>query len=261
MKMNSTRCSRGIAAVLGIVCLLAIAGPVSAFTVSADGVPGETAVGDEISVTYTIDDPFTDAPDEWTLAGETGLQNVSWTVTVLRAGNPVEDGETTAGGQNFTRDLAIDNNGDQVRVELVGTVPEVGNYTYQPEEQFLVASLSRTTGDNTQEFQNDTAHHYTEDSRAAREAIASAQQAVENAPGDNSDARADIDRAISAYEGENFENAISLAEEAQSQAQQAQQSQQTTQTLLLVGGAVVVLLLLGGGVYWWSQQGDDYSKL
>jgi len=250
---------------LCVVGLLAVAGTGSAFTVSTDGdVTNESAVGDEVSVTYVIDDPFTDAPDTWTLAGETELENVSWTVTVLRAGDPVDGVDPqTYGGQSFTQELDIDNNGDEVRVELVGDTPAIENYTYEPEERYTVASLTRVTGNNENEFRNDTAHHYTNESREARQAINTSQQAVANAPGDNSGAQSDIDRAISAYEAENFDNAISLAEDAEKQAQQAQQSQQTTQTLLYAVGAVVLLLLLGGGGYYFYSQSqeDDYSKL
>ena len=265
MRMNSTHCSRATVALLCVVGLLAVAGTASAFTVSTDGsVPNETAVGSEVSVTYVIDDPFTDAPDTWTLAGETELENVSWSVTVLRAGNPVDSVDPqTYGDQEFSQELDIDNNGDQVRVELVGDTPAIENYTYEPEERYTVARLTRVTGNNENEFRNDTAHHYTNESREARQAINTSQQAVANAPGDNSGAQSDIDRAISAYEAENFDNAISLAEDAEKQAQQAQQSQQTTQTLLYAVGAVVLLLLLGGGGYYFYSQSqeDDYSKL
>ncbi|WP_254272208.1 hypothetical protein [Haloarcula marina] len=258
--MNLTHCSKGTIALLCVAGLLAFAGTASAFTISAEGVPSDAAVGDEVTVTYTIDDPFTDTSNEWTLQGQTQLQDVSWTVTVLRAGSQVS--QATYGGQNFSQALDIDNNGDQVTVELTGTTPEVENYTYQPEEQFRVASLTRVSGNNEEEFQNDTAHHYTADSREARQAIDDAQAAID-AAGGNSEAEQLLDSAVSSYENGNFQNAIDLAEQSQNTAQQAQQSQQTTQTLLLAGGALVVLLLLGGGGYYlYTQtQGDDYSKL
>jgi len=258
--MNLIRCSKGTATLLCVVLLLAFAGTASAFSVSAEGVPTESAVDEEISVTYTIDDPFTDAPDEWTLTGETELQNVSWTVTVLRAGNQVS--QETYGSQSIEQGLNIGNNGDQVRIELTGTTPAIGNYTYEPAQEYQVASLSRVTGNNEAEFRNDTAHHYTEESAAARQAIDDAQLAIDEAGG-NEDAQALVQSAISSYENGNFQNAQDLAGRAQSQAEQAQQSAQTQRTLLMVGGALVVLLLLaGGGYYAYTQlSGDDYSKL
>ncbi|MDS0221938.1 hypothetical protein NDI54_11320 [Haloarcula sp. S1AR25-5A] len=258
--MNLIRCSNKTAALLCVVALLATAGTASAFSVSAEGVPSETAVDEEVSVTYTIDDPFTDAPNEWTLAGSTELQNVSWTVTVLRAGDQVN--QETYGDQSFEQGLDIDNNGDQVRIELVGTTQAVSNYTYEPPESYQVASLSRISGNNEDEFRNDTAHHYTEESQAARQAIDDAQAAIDEAGG-NAEAEDLVSSAVSSYENGNFQNAQDLAGQAESQAQQAQQSAQTQRTLLMVGGGLVVLLLLvGGGYYAYTQMGgDDYSKL
>lgn len=258
--MNSIHYSKGTIALVCIVGLLALSGTATAFSVSAEGVPGDAAVGDEVTVTYTIDDPFTDAPNQWTLVGTTDLQDVSWTVSVLRAGNQLS--EETYGSQNISQGLNIDDNGDQVQIELSGTAPAIENYTYSPEERFQVAALARQTGNNTDEFQNDTAHHYTEESREARQAIESAQGAIDDAGG-HDEAESLVDSAISSYENGNFENAIDLAEQAENTAQNAQQNQQRTRTLLLVGGALVALLVLAGiGYYLYRQfSGDDYSKL
>ena len=256
MKMSSIRCSKTTVALLCLVGLLATTGVASAFTVSAEGVPTESAVGDEVSVTYTIDDPFTDVPNEWTLVGETELENVSWTVTVLRAGNQLD--QETYGDQAFDQDLDVDDNGDEVRVELSGTVPAVENYTYDPEERYTVASLTRVSGSNEEVFRNDSAHHYTDQSREARTAIEDAEAAIESAGG-NEQAEQLRGNAISAYESEDFDNAVDLATQAESAANSASQ----TRTLLLVAGGIIALLaLVGGGYYLYSQsQDDDYSKL
>ena len=155
-----------------------------------------------------------------------------------------------------------DDNGDEVRIELVGTTPGISNYTYDPAQNYRVASLNRVSGNNEDEFRNDTAHHYTEESQAARQAIDDAQAAID-AAGGNDNAEELVGSAVSSYENGNFQNAEDLAGQAESQAQQAQQSAQTQRTLLLVGGGLVVLLLLvGGGYYAYTQMGeDDYSKL
>ena len=263
MKMNSTRYSRGTIALLCVVGLLAVAGTASAFTVSTEGtVPNETAAGDEVSVTYTIEDPYTGVPNEWTLEGETQLENVSWTVTVNDRESQVF--EDTYGDQSFSQSLdgEGDQDGDEVIITLTGTVPEVENYTYDPEERYTVAELTRVTGSNEEQFRNDTAHHYDSQSREARNAIESATAAIE-AAGGNTEAEQLRDNAISSYENGNFGNAVDLANQAENTAQQAEQSQQNTQTLLYAAGAIVLLLLLGGGGYllYQSQQGDDYSKL
>jgi len=260
--MNLTRYSKTATALLCIAVLLSAVGTAAALSISSEGVPSEAQVGEEVSVTYTIDDPFTDTANQWTLQANTELESVSWTVTVLRAGTPVEDGQTTYGQQSFQQDLNVDNNGDQVQIELVGTVPEVDQYSYQPPQSFVVTSLEQQTGSNTDELQNDTAHYYTSESQSARQAIDEAQAAIDESGG-NEEAQSTLDDAIAFYNsGENFQQAQDAAERAQNTAQSAQQSQQTTQTILYAAGALVVLLLLGGGIYYWqSQQGDDFSKL
>ena len=104
----------------------------------------------------------------------------------------------------------------------------------------------------------------TEDSQAAREAIDDAQDAVNTASanGANTDeAEGLIGNAISAYDNGNFENAQSLAEQAENRASSAQQSTQQTNTLLMVGGGIVALVIVGGLVYWYLQQRDTYDKL
>jgi len=258
--MNSTRYSKGLVVLLCVVGLVAAAGTASAFTVTAENVPEESAVDEEVSVTYMIDDPFTDVPNEWTLQGETQFEGVRWTVTVLRAGNQIS--QDTYGSQSFSQSLDIDDDGDQVQVELTGTTPAVENYTYEPEERYTVAALSRVSGSNENEFRNDSAHHYTDRSREARMAIDDARAAIE-AAGGNSEAEQLRRNAISAYENENFENAIDLANQATTTAQEAQQSQQTTRTLLFAGVGLVVLVLLGAGGYvlYSRSQQDTYSKL
>jgi len=263
MKMNSIHYSRATVALLCVVGLLAVAGTAGAFSFSTEGdVPNETAVDSEVSATYVIDDPYTDVPSEWTLRGVTEVEDVSWTIEVLDRGNVVYD--ETYGSQSFNQTMDGDGaqDGDEVRIVLEGTAPAVENYTYEPRENYTVAALSRVTGSNENEFHIDSAHHYTNQSREARQAIDDAGAAIEDAGG-NSEAENLRGNAISAYENGNFENAIDLANQAQNTAEQAQQSQQTTQTLLYAAGAVVLLLLLGGGGYYFYSQSqeDDYSKL
>ncbi len=257
-RMSSIRCSRATTALLFVAVLVAAAGPAAAISVSSSGVPGSSQVGTDVTVSYTIDDPFTDAPNQWTLHGETELDDVRWTVTVMRAGSQVS--QQTYTEQTFDHSLEIGNNGDQVVVELDGTTPAVDNYTYSPEETYRVTSLDQTTGSNTEELANASAHHYTVESQEARTAIEDAQAAIDDAGGHDEGEQL-VDSAVSAYEAENFENAVELANQARNKAEQAQQSQQTTTTLLLGAGAVVALALVGGGVYYWRSQQDDYSRL
>lgn len=259
--MNSTPSSKATTALLCLSLSFAAVGVAAAFSVGADGLPGESEVGETVSVTYTIEDPFTDVPNQYTLQGETELTNVRWTVTVRRAGEPIDPpGQQTYGSQNVSQVLNVDNGGDEVVVELVGDTPTVENFTYAPEETYRVATLSRAVGNNVEEFRNDTAHHYTNASATARSAIEGAETAIEEAGGQEEAERL-RQNAISSYEAEDFENAIDLAEQAESRAEQAMRSQQQTQLLLLGGGALLVVGLLAGGIYYWHTQRDTYSKL
>lgn len=256
--MNSIRCSKTTVALLFVAVLIAAVGPVSALSVSSEGVPTSSQVGDGVQVTYTIDDPFTDAPSEWTLQGETDLEDVRWTVTVLRAGTQVS--QETYTEQSFNHSLDVDDNGDEVVVNLDGTTPAVENYTYSPEETYLVTSLDQTTGGNSDELANASAHHYTGESQEARNAIEDADAAIDEVGG-HDEAEGLRDSAISAYEAENFENAVRLANNAQEKAESAKQSKQTTNTLLMGGGVVLVLALIGGGIYYWKSQQQQVSRL
>jgi hypothetical protein len=256
--MNSIPSSKLGGLALCLVLALAVTGTAVAFDASAEGLQDEYQVGSDADVTYTIADPFTDVPNQYTLRGETELTNVSWTVTVYRAGSQVS--QNTYGTQNFSQDLDVNNNGDEVEVRLQGSAPEIANYTYDPAESFQVAELTRVSGNNPETFRTDTAHHYTAESDEARAAIEDAQQAIEDAGG-NDEAERLVGNAISSYEAEDFENAIDLAGQAQERAESAQAASQRNQLILLaVGGLIVVGLVVGGVLYWRSQQ-DEYTKL
>ena len=256
--MNSIPCSKSTTALLFVAVLLASVGTASALSVSSEGVPSSSQVGEDVQVTYTIDDPFTDAPNQWTLRGETELVDVRWTVTVLRAWSQIS--EQTYTEQSFNHSLDVNDNGDEVVVELDGTTPRVSNYTYSPEETYLVTSLNQTTGDNTQSLASDSAHHYTDESREARNAIEDAEAAIADVGG-HEEAETTLGRAKTFYEAERFSDAVSAAEDAQQKAEKAQQTKQTTNMLLIGGAVVVVLALIGGGVYYWKSQQQTVSRL
>lgn len=256
--MNSIRSSKLGGLVLCLVLALAVSGTAVAFDDSAEGLESEYQVGSDADVTYTLEDPFTDVPNQYTLEGETELENVSWTVTVLRAGSTVS--QETYGGQNFSQELDVENGGDEVQIRLEGTAPEIENYTYDPEEEFVVAELTRISGENPTTFRTDTANHYTQESREARQAIDQAQQTIDEAGG-HEDAERLLGNAISSYEAEDFDNAIDLANQAQEQAESAQAASERNQLILMgVGGLIVVGLVVGGFLYWRSQR-DEYTKL
>lgn len=244
-------------ALLGVLLIGAV-GTAAALSISASDVPDEAEVGTEVESTFTIDDAYTEN-SQYTLVLETELQNVSWVVEEYDQGDRVN--QWTGGGQTFEQDLSSNPTGDEIRIQVRGDVPGVGEYNYSDSENFTVTAIKSRTGDNTQTLKTYGVHHYTEDSKAARNAIDSAQQAIDEAGGSNQDAQRSLEQAISAYNNENFQNAISNAEDAENAAQKQQQSQQTTQMLLFGGLGVVLLAVVVGGVWYWRNQQDDYDKL
>ncbi|MFB6184914.1 MAG: hypothetical protein ABEI96_10200 [Haloarculaceae archaeon] len=255
--MNSTRSSRGIAlAALLFVSVVAV-GTAAAMSVGVDDAPGASQVGSEASATVTVEDPFTET-NEWTLRGRTQLESVSWTVTVLQQGNQLS--QHTYGNESFEQQLSLDNGGDELVVEISGTTPDVANYSYDPAQEYTVASLVQVQGSNPTVLRNVTAEYYTTRSRDAREAIDAADEAI-NAAGGNAQAEDLRDSAVSAYDVGNFDNAISLAEQSQNAARKAQQSHQTMQMVLYGVGVLIGLVVVGGGVYYWRSQQDDNQRL
>jgi len=257
MRMSWIRSSKGATLVALFALLLAAAGPAGALTITDRTDFEDSRVGETVSTTVVIEDPFTDQPDEWTLKGSTELENVSWTVTVLQQGNQVN--ETVYGDQTFEQTLSLDNGGDEVRIDLVGDTPAVENHTYDPRETYVLWDLVSVTGSSESTLNTSTVHHYTNDSREARNAIDNATMAV-NGSG-NQDAQDQLNRSVEAYNGGQFDLAIDTAQDAQNTAEQAEQSQQQTQTLIYAAIALVVLAIIGGGVYYWRANQDEPTKL
>jgi cellobiose-specific phosphotransferase system component IIA len=259
--MSWIRSSKSATLVVLIALLVSAAGTAGAISVTSEGVPEESAVGDRVSATVVIEDPFVEMNDQWTLAGSTELENVSWTVTVLQQGEEIDNGgQATYGEQSFEQALNASNGGDTVEVEVTGDVPAVDNYTYQPRETYSLYDLNSIVGSSESDLNASQVHHYTDESRTTRQAIDDAAAAI-NESGGNSEAESLLNNAVSSYENGNFDNAQDLAGQAQSQAEQAQQSQQTTQLALYGVAALVVLLVIGGGVYYWRSNQDEPSKL
>ncbi|QLH81507.1 hypothetical protein [Halosimplex pelagicum] len=255
--MSWIRSSKSAALVALLALSLVAVGTAGAISVSPGEVPEETQVGETVTTTVTVEDPFVDMPDEWTLQGSTELTNVSWTVTVRQQGEQVS--QETFGDQSFDHPLNASNNGDTVVVELTGDTPAIENYTYEPVETYTLYDFDSVQGSSTSSLNATEVHHYTNASKDARQAIDEAAEAI-NASGANS-GQDDLDQAISSYENGNFENAQSNAADAQEQAEQAEQSAQRNQTILMGVGALVVLAIIGGGIYYWRSNQDEPTKL
>jgi len=267
--MTKTSWNRSFSVALALTALLvlsAVAVPAAAVSVGEEDVPGDAAVGSQIEATVTLTQLYQDPQlEQWQLAGETELTDVTWTVSYIdqtgsKTGQESFDGQTFDGAE-----IATANGTAEVEIRVSGTVPEVTAYSYDPAQTFTVLALSQTReGGSTNAIDEWTATHYTESSREARNALDDAQAAIDSADSagaDVSEAETSIDNAVDAYENGNFDLAMNLADEAESRANSAQQSSQTFRLALYgVGGLVVIALLVGGFLYWRSQQ-DSHDKL
>jgi len=272
-KMNSTRCSKLLTCCLVALLALSVAVPAAAVSVAEEDVPEEGAVGSEYSATVTLEELYSEN-DQWQVNATTELVNQPlWTLELIDDGEVVDT--VTLTGQNVTfSDTTVSSPVDHVRITVEGEVPEVGNYSYANEETFTAMTLAQVpvTSDGStgapSTIETYEAHHYTTESKEAREAIASAEDAIasaEDAGADVSDAESALGDAKRFYRNADFEAAVTNAEEAESFADEAvsqQQSSQQTQQLLIFGAVgVIVLLLVGGGVYWYQQNQQDTSRL
>lgn len=256
--MNSNLSSKVILSLFAAVVV--VAGVAGAVSVSEADVPREGQVGENIDATFTFETLYQDPSVEaWTLQGETELGDAAWTITLNdQAGNQVA--QESYEGSEFAHPIDIESDAAVVEVRLGGSVPAIGNYSYDPEQQFLVAGFQQAQeGGVETEIDTFEAHHYTERSAQARQAIQDAEAAIEDVGG-NDDAQRMLNNAISAYEAENFGNAIDLANQARNTAESAAESEERNQLLLMAGGGVVVLAIIVGAVYWYRKR-QTTSKL
>jgi len=275
--MNSNHCSRWVVLLVAVALALSTIPAAAAVDVSEDESPEDVEVGSEIEdgdAVYTLTDLYSES-DQWVLSGTTDLEDPQWTVVWYGQADERLKRETVA---NESFEVTIDRNDPDVdaeptsvEVRVSGTVPEVENYTYDPQPTFTVAALSESPdGSSPELIATGNATHYTQESRDARTAIEEAEAAIDDAQSagaDTSEAESSLQSAKSVYgSGDNFGEAQNLAERAQQEADEAKgkkESSEQTSTLLLYGGiAIVVLALIGGGAYWYrQQQSDDYGKL
>jgi hypothetical protein len=260
-KTNSNRCSRLV--VVAVLLIAALAVPAAAVSVGDDSVPAEAQVGTQVEATITLTELYRNPQlESWELTGETELTNVTWTVFYIdQTGNRVD--QESFNGQNLSGvTLAADDGVSEVEVRITGTVPRIREYTYDPPQQFTFVELTQAReGGASNTIETWETHHYTAKSDRARTELDEAAAAIEGTSANTEEADRTFDQAVNAYESENFDLAVELANEATQQAESAEQSRQTTRTLIYVGvGIVVVALLVGGFLYWRSQQ-ETYDKL
>ncbi len=261
--MSWTHSSKAVAlGVLLAVALVAV-GTAGAVQISGlDDAPESGEAGESVTIEAELTEIYgEDVPDdEWTLAGDTELENADWTVIVRDAGGGEEERQDIS-GDSFEQDLDRDANHVSVNVRVTGEVPDIDTFDYEDTsvEEITAMELSQITGDSDRASLAGGTHElqrYTDESQEARNAIESAQAAAEEADSDS--ARDRIQDAITFYNSGEFESAINAAEDAQSTAEGEEQTQQ----MLMFGGAgIVIIALLAGGIYYWRQSREDRSKL
>lgn len=232
------------------------AGTAAAVSSEPQELPEESEVGAEMEATFELTELF-DEFNEWTLAAETELVNATWTIRQFdQAGEPIDREDID--GSEASQPIDIDDGTASVEVRVTGTTPEIETFSYDPPDRFVVSNFTQQRDGGTErEIATHETHHFTQQSSEARAAIDQARSAVDSSS--SSDAQSSLETAISAYEGGNFENAITNAERAEEEASQSQ----LLRTGLLVGGiAIVVLLVAFGGyrVYRSRQKGPDRLK-
>jgi len=252
--MSWIRSSKTVAAVALLAIALLAAGTVTAIEFDGES-PESTQVGEEVSMEVEITEPFADPlPSQWTLEGDTELNNADWTIVA-------RDNTDDIVARSDTNELQLnaDDSVVSVTVEIRGEVPDGIEFNYEnPDaENYKVVELLRQTDAGTERVADEAiweAHRFTAESQEARTAIDEAAQSVEEA----NSGEDELDSAISAYNNANFDLAIDLADEAEST---AEGSEQTTQFLLLGGAVVVLTAVVGGGFYVYRQRQRDTNKL
>jgi len=265
--MSWSRCSSLLVA---LFLIASVVGPAAAVTVTEEQTHGEAEAGTSITAEYTLEELYQNPQTgEWTLNASTDLEDATWTVDFLdQQGSQVDTQDVP--GQNISVGGIDPDSVAEVRVVVTGTVPEPDSYTYPGQTTFLLAELEQVReGGTLNTITTRETVHYTEDSRAARQAIEAAEAAIdeaETAGADVSDAKDNLETARSLYRnGESLGEAQDIAENAEQQATQSldeAQSARTRNQLLLYGGVgVVAILLIGGGIYWYLANRQTHDKL
>lgn len=256
--MNSIRYSNIAALFVALLVVAGAATPAAAVSASEETLPEEAQVEQQVNGEFTITDLYKEH-STWTLVGQSELKQATWQVSLYnQAGEQV--GSETYSGQEFKQGIDIDSGVDEVRVRIDGTVPAVENYSYDPAQTFAMADFKQQLqGGSVNEIKSFEVHHYTEDSKKAYNAIASAEESMNDADAQGAgvgEMNQSLQAAVSSYENENFQNAIEIASNVESDA--------SSSWLLFVAlkGIGGLLLFAGvvGGVFWYRNQ-DDYDKL
>ncbi|MEF8776946.1 MAG: hypothetical protein V5A43_10670 [Haloarculaceae archaeon] len=254
--MSWIRSSEG--AILGVLLVISFAavGTAVAYEVSAS-YPEEAKVGSSVTLNATIESPFADdnGPQEWTVVGETDLDNANWQIRTENVG--AENGLSVDQGDSISKTISAENGTTAVVVEVSGTIPDAaGTYSYANQANVTALTVHQEVEGSIQQSDSWAVLQYTDNSRAARQAIDAAIQAgAEDATEESENA---LDNAVEFYNGGNFDKAIQNAEDAESIAEQNTGGP----SMLLVGGVLVLLLIvIGAVVYVYRSNQSSGHKL
>jgi hypothetical protein len=258
-KMSWTHYSKTIVIGVLLAVLLTTAGTAAAISFTGEA-PDPADAGEEVTMEVTVEEPFTGQPNQWTLRGETDLENANWFIEVRDTGGSIVE-QQEPGGDSVEQALNAEDGTTEVTIEVSGEIPEIDeeelNYENIDEERYTALELLRTDDGQTT-LETWRSHRWQADSRheEARQTLDDASDALEGVSDES--IQADFDNAKAFYNQGDFDRAISLAEDAQTQAEQGGGGDQL---LLIGGGLIVVLLLAGGGVYYYRSGEDDSYKL
>jgi hypothetical protein len=257
--MNWTHSSR-LLGVLLVVSVLAV-GTAAAIGISGSA-PAPANVNDSVSMSVEIQDPFEGQANQWTLRGSSGLDEATFTVEVYAQGRLVSQQGPVRGPVNQSLDFEASPTPNRVVVNVSGGVPPLESFDYRNRsaEEYTVLRLENAGAGTALETYR--AHRFTDASDAARDAIDAARSAIDGLEQPPEAAENDLQRAIEAYDGEQFGLAQDLASEAEEAADERAEQEESGLPVVLIGGAVLVLLLIAGGaLYAFGGGGDEDYKL
>ena len=265
MNSNPSFERRLLVIAVAVVAVAALAGPAAAVSIDTTDVPDSAETGSTLTVTVELADLYSgDAPRSWTLNVTTGLENASWeTRTLDTAGDDIDVVEDA--GNSTEHPVDADAGVTTVQVTLRGEVPDIEEFSYEPEERFHLATFELIRdGGGTDTLEEVTVHHYTADSADARSAIDEAQRAINDAQeagGDTSTAESTLNNAIDAYNDGSHGLAVTLAGQSAEEADEAVAGATRTDLILFGAAAAIGVALLAGIIYWFRSGRQSHDKL
>ena len=256
--MNLNRCSRtGTVVLVVLLTITSFALPVAAIATTATEIPQSQEVGVDHQGTVTLEDLYEDGTDQFQLQGTTELDAANWQLRYVKLNGDTT--RTTFTGSSFETRIAAEDEIEQVKIRITGEAPPIENYTYDPAPSFLFANLSKVVGANENEVGSWETRPFTAESEPARAAIESASVAAARTDDQADDAQ--VERAIRAYENENFELSADLAADAESTARSSVQSSQRNRILLVGAVGVVAVAGIVGAVFYLRERSGPNDPL